>query len=180
MTLKTALIIALVSVFFAASMCSAILIDLQKYIIDTRSFNVPENAIMAKPELVNGIYYEGLYWTQGANNRTMVIIAECDKPTDSRAILYSLMKDSICNDTKYLNNSGAYSPMEKPYSGWISYCQSKTDLIPTFAYAGSVNDTIILSYFTTEGSDKAKSIIKGFKVWKKINASDSTSLNQSI
>ena len=178
MIAKIALIIVITALFFTCP-CSAEKIKLSRYTIDTGSFVVPVTYQIQKPEFLDGIYYEGLTWDVGKTKRSMIIIAECDEPTDPRSIQYGLMTNSLCNDSRNLTDSKAYVPVEMPYPGWISSCQGKGNGRQTLVYAGAIDDKTVLLFTTTEDPDTATRILDGLSVIPSVDAKDSFSANQS-
>jgi len=178
MTAKIALIIIMVALL---SFCqaSAEIVKLQRYAIDTGSYVVPTNYEIQEPESIEGIYYEGLTWDIGRTKRTMVIIAECNVATDPRAIQYSLMANSLCNESQDLKNSSNYFQMEKPYPGWVTSCKGVGNSPQLLVYAGSVDDKTILVLSTTENPDDAIRILGNLRVIAPKDASDTLVANKN-
>ncbi len=163
MKIKFVLIIALLALLIPCP-CSSELVKLPRYTIDTGSFVIPFNYKIQEPETVNGIYYEGLTWDIGINRRSMIIIAECNESIDPRSIQYALMANALCGDSSNLVNRNAYTPVEKPYPGWISSCKAKGNRTQISVYTGSVNKQTILAFSTSEDPDDAASILEGIRV----------------
>jgi hypothetical protein len=148
MIAKLALIIV-ISVLFSTIPCSADLIRLHEYMIDSGSFVVPSNHKVEEPYSADGIYYEGLSWGIGKNKLFMILIAKCDVPTDPRILQYSLMANSFCNESGKWKSSSVIA-VEKPYPGWLSACDARGKGAPVTIYAGSVDNETILVVSTTE------------------------------
>jgi len=178
MIAKIALILVITALFLACP-CSAEKMKLPRYIIDTGSYVVPLTYAVQKPEILDGIYYEGLIWNVGKTKRSMIMIAECEEPTDPRAIQYALMANSLCNDSRNLTNSNVYSPVEKPYPGWVSSCPAKGNGKKTLVYSGSVDNRTILLFTTTEDQDTADFILDGLSVIPPEDRENSLSANLS-
>jgi hypothetical protein len=177
--IKKITVMLVLTALFLACPCSAEKIKLPRYIIDTGSYVVPITYAVQKPELLDGIYYEGFIWNVGKTKRSMIIIAECEKATDPRAIQYALMAKSLCNDSRNLTNSKAYSPVEKPYPGWVSSCSAKGNGKNTLVYSGSVDNKTILLFTTTEDPETATFILDGLSVIPPEDGKDSLSANLS-
>jgi hypothetical protein len=178
MIAKAAVILLIVGLFFTCP-CPAEKIKLPRYTIDTGSFVVPITYKIQEPELLDNVYYEGLIWDFGATKHTMIIIAECDAPTDPRAIQYALMANSLCDDSRNLTSSKAYVPVEKPYPGYVSSCNATVSGRQTLVYAGSVDNKTILLFTTTEDIDTATHIYEGLSVIPPAEGKDHFSSNQS-
>jgi hypothetical protein len=139
MIAKIGLMMAL-AVLISSFPCSAELVKLQKYSIDTGVYILPSNYNIQEPESVNGIYYEGMNWDFGITKRSIVIIAKHNVPTDPRALQYALMANSFCDKSTNFTNTSMYSPVKKPYPGWVSNCRSKGNGSNLLVYAGSVDN----------------------------------------
>lgn len=178
MIAKIALIIA-ISALISSSTCSAEMVKLQKYSIDTGVYILPSNYKVQEPESVKGIYYEGMNWDFGLNKRSIIVIAKCNVPTDPRILQYVLMANSFCSKSTNLNNSSIYHPVKRPYPGWVSVCRSKGGDLNTTVYAGSVDNETILVLSTTEDQRTSDLILENIRVMPSKNESDTSTPNHS-
>lgn len=163
MVAKLVPIIVISVVLFSAMPGSADLIKLHKYMIDSGSFVVPSNCKVEEPSSADGAYYEGLSWNIGKNKLFMVVIGKYDVPTDPRALQYSLMANTLCNESgnwKYVNMSA----VEKPYPGWITACNAKGKGATVIVYAGSVDDETVVVVSTTETPKTMDRLLENLRV----------------
>ena len=175
---KIALMIVLVALISYLP-CSAEIVKLQKYSIDTGVYILPFNYTVQEPEIVGDIYYEGLKWDFGMNKRSMVIIAKCDLPTDPRALQYSLMVNSFCSKSTDWNNASMYRHLDEPYPGWLSVCRSMGNGSNTIVYAGSVDNETVMVLSTTEDPRTTVLILQNIRVIQPQNASNTSVPNRS-
>lgn len=177
MIAKIGLIIALAALI-SSFPCSAELVKLQKYSIDTGVYILPSNYNIQVPESVKGVYYEGLNWDFGTTKRSIVIIAKCGAPTDPRVLQYALMANSFCDKLTNLTNTDIFSPVKKPYPGWTSTCRSKGNGSEMLVYAGSVDNQTILVLSTTEDPRTSALILENLRVLPSTNASNTSGPNR--
>lgn len=178
MIAKLGLMIALAALI-SSFPCSAELVKLQKYSIDTGVYILPSNYNIQVPESVKGIYYEGLDWDFGINKRSIVIIAKCNVSTDPRVLQYALMANSFCDKSTNLTNTDIFSPVKNPYPGWTSTCRSKGNGSDMLVYAGSIDNQTILVFSTTEDPKTSALILENLRVVQSTNSSNILVQNRS-
>lgn len=143
---------------------SAELVRLQKYTIDTGSYILPSNYKIQEPESFGDNYYEGITWDIGKNKLSMIVIGKFSGTVDPRGLAYVLMSKDFCANSDNLTKESAYTPVEKPYPGWLTGCSAKGNGAPITVYAGALDNSTVLILGTTETPENAARILLNLRV----------------